>query len=149
MAMRKSGALDAMVGARIRMLRVHRGISQTALAARVGVTFQQVQRYEQGAGRVGASRLARIASVLDVSVGEFFESSTAGPSSSNSPVYPLAEPGVRQLLEAYARMPSPRLRVCIVKPAETVANQGAGANAGVTHLHPVDLSERRRRPSQG
>ena len=72
MATRKSGPLDAMVGARIRMLRVNRGVSQTALAERIGVTFQQVQKYERGANRVGASRLAQIASVLDVSVGEFF-----------------------------------------------------------------------------
>ena len=49
MAMRKSGPLDAMVGAKVRMLRVNRGISQTALAERIGVTFQQVQKYEQGA----------------------------------------------------------------------------------------------------
>src|SRR5262245_58066472 len=109
MATRKSGALDAMVGARIRKVRVDRGISQTALAARIGVTFQQVQKYEQGAGRVGVSRLARIASVLDVSVGEFFESSKAGPPGSRSPVYLLAEPGARQILEAYARMSSPQL----------------------------------------
>ena len=93
MATKKLGALDAMVGARIRVLRVNRGMSQTALAARIGVTFQQVQQYEQGAGRVGASRLARIASVLEVSVGEFFESSRTGPLSARSPVHPLAESG--------------------------------------------------------
>jgi transcriptional regulator with XRE-family HTH domain len=115
MATRKSGALDAMVGARIRMLRVDRGISQTALAARIGVTFQQVQKYEQGVGRVGASRLALIASALDVSVGEFFELSQAGPPGSRSPVckspaYLLAEPAARRVLEAYARMPGPRFR---------------------------------------
>ena len=75
MATRKSGPLDAMVGARIRMLRVNRGMSQTMLAERIGVTFQQVQKYERGANRVGASRLSQIASVLDVSVGELFESS--------------------------------------------------------------------------
>ncbi len=100
MAMRKSGPLDAMVGARVRMLRVSRGISQTALAERIGVTFQQVQKYEQGANRVGASRLAQIASVLDVSVGEFFESSRVGPPGLNSPVHLLAEPGAWRILKA-------------------------------------------------
>ena len=73
MATRKSGPLDAMVGARISMLRVNRGMSQTMLAERIGVTFQQVQKYERGANRVGASRLSQIASVLGVSVGELFE----------------------------------------------------------------------------
>ena len=110
MATRKSGPLDAMVGARIRMLRVNRGISQTVLAERIGVTFQQVQKYERGANRVGASRLAQIASVLDVSVGEFFESSRAGPPGLNSPVHLLAEPGAWRVLKAYARTPSPRVR---------------------------------------
>ena len=100
MATRKSGPLDAMVGARVRMLRVNRGISQTALAQRIGVTFQQVQKYEQGADRVGASRLAQIASVLGVSVGEFFEPSRAGSSGLNSPGDLLAEPGAWRILKA-------------------------------------------------
>jgi transcriptional regulator with XRE-family HTH domain len=77
MATRKSGPLDATVGARIRMFRVDRGMSQTMLAERIGVTFQQVQKYERGANRVGASRLSQIAYVLGVSVGELFESSRA------------------------------------------------------------------------
>ena len=85
MATRKFGPLDAMVGARIRMLRVDRGISQTILAERIGVTFQQVRKYERGANRVGANRLSQIASVLDVSVGELFESSGAESPSLNSP----------------------------------------------------------------
>ena len=63
MANRKSGPLDAMVGARIRMFRVNRGMSQTVLAEKIGVTFQQVQKYEKGANRVGASRLSQIASL--------------------------------------------------------------------------------------
>ena len=73
MAIRKSGPLDAMVGAKIRMFRINRGMSQTVLAERIGVTFQQVQKYEKGANRVGASRLSQIASVLGISVGELFE----------------------------------------------------------------------------
>ena len=60
MATRKSGPLDAMVGTRISMLRVNRGMSQAMLAERIGVTFQQMQKYERGANRVGASRLSRL-----------------------------------------------------------------------------------------
>jgi transcriptional regulator with XRE-family HTH domain len=101
MATRKSGPLDAMVGARIRLFRVNRGISQAMLAERIGVTFQQVQQYERGATRVGASRLAQIAWVLDVSVGELFESSRPGSPGLNSPVHLLAEPGA--LLCAFSR----------------------------------------------
>jgi transcriptional regulator with XRE-family HTH domain len=83
MGTRKSGPLDAMVGVRIRMFRLDRGMSQTILAERIGVTFQQVQKYERGADRVGASRLSQIASVLGVSVGELFKSS--GAESAGSP----------------------------------------------------------------
>ena len=58
MAIRKSGPLDAMVGAKIRMFRINRGMSQTTLADRIGVSFQQVQKYEKGTNRIGASRLS-------------------------------------------------------------------------------------------
>jgi transcriptional regulator with XRE-family HTH domain len=149
MATRKSGPLDAMVGARIRMLRVNRGVSQTVLAERIGVTFQQVQKYERGANRVGASRLAQIASVLDVSVGEFFESSRAGPPGLNSPVHLLAEPGAWRVLKAYARTPSPRVRSCIAKLVESIADQTSATKATVARLNTVDLGERRKFPSRG
>ena len=110
MATRKSGPLDAMVGARISILRVSRGMSQATLAERIGVTFQQVQKYERGANRVGASRLAQIASGLGVSVGELFELSRTESPRLNSPVSLLAEPGALRVLKAYARTPNPRLR---------------------------------------
>lgn len=149
MATRKSGPLDTVVGARIRMLRVSRGISQTVLAERLGVTFQQVQRYERGAARVGASRLARIASVLEVSVGAFFESSEAGSPGLKSPVHLLAEPGAMQVLEAYARMPSPWVRSCTARLVESIADRTSRANPAVSCLDAVDLGERRKFPSRG
>ena len=146
MAMTKSGPLDAMVGAKVRMLRVNRGISQTVLAERIGVTFQQVQKYEQGANRVGASRLAQIASVLDVSVGEFFESSRTGSPGLNSPVHLLAEPGAWRVLKDYARTPSPRVGSCIAK---LVADRTSETKATVARPNTVDLAERRKFPSRG
>ena len=149
MATRKSGPLDAMVGARIRMLRVNCGISEAILAQRIGVTFQQVQKYERGANRVGASRLSQIASALDVSVGEFFESSRSGPPGLNSPVRLLAEPGALRVLKAYARTRSPRVQSCIAKLVESIADRTSGAKATVARLNTVDLGERRKFPSRG
>lgn len=93
MAARKPDPLDLMVGDRIRMFRVRRGVSQIMLAERIGVTFQQVQKYERGTNRVGASRLSVIASALGVSVGELFESSEARSCNPSSPARLLAEPG--------------------------------------------------------
>lgn len=149
MVTRKSGPLDAMVGARIRMFRVNRGMSQTMLAERIGVTFQQVQKYERGANRVGASRLSQIASVLGVSVGELFESSQAESPGLNSPVHLLAEPGALRVLKAYARTTSPRVRLCIAKLVESIAGRTPGAKATVARLNIVDRDERQRFPSRG
>jgi transcriptional regulator with XRE-family HTH domain len=65
--------VDVHVGARIRQRRFLLGMTQQVLAARLGVTFQQVQKYEVGANRVSASRLWDIARLLDVPIGFFFE----------------------------------------------------------------------------
>ncbi len=60
------------MGRQLRALRVSRGLSQTALAARLGLTFQQVQNYEKGATRISASRLHEISTVFNVDVGGLF-----------------------------------------------------------------------------
>jgi transcriptional regulator with XRE-family HTH domain len=149
MATRKSGPLDAMVGARISILRVSRGISQTTLAERIGVSFQQVQKYERGAIRVGASRLSQIASALGVSVGELFESSGAGSTGLNSPVRLLAEPGALRVLTAYARTTSPRVRLCIARLVESIARRPPGTKATVALFSAVDRGERRKFSREG
>ena len=64
--------LDVEVGVRIRLRRKLLGLSQTVLADAVGVTFQQIQKYEKGTNRVGASRLLAIADVLHFPVSNFF-----------------------------------------------------------------------------
>jgi transcriptional regulator with XRE-family HTH domain len=122
MAARKSGPLDAMVGAKIRLFRINRAMSQTTLAERVGVSFQQVQKYEKGANRVGASRLSQIASVLGITVGELFESPQEKIVAANSPVHLLAEPGALRVLKAYVRTNS-RIRLAIAKLVESIADQ--------------------------
>ena len=65
--------IDRHVGARTRALRLQRGISQSELASELGVSFQQVQKYETGANRVSASKLYTIARVLKVKPGYFFD----------------------------------------------------------------------------
>ena len=149
MPTRKTGPLDAMVGARISMLRVNRGMSQAMLAERIGVTFQQVRKYERGADRVGARRLSQIASVLGVSVGELFESSEAASPGLNSPLRLLAEPGALRVLKAYARTTSPRVRLCVAKLVESIASRTPGAKATVAMFNTVDRGERRKAPSRG
>ena len=71
--MSKSHAVDTHVGARMRQRRTLLGMSQTKLGDAVGLTFQQVQKYERGSNRVSSSRLFEFAKVLDVPVAYFFD----------------------------------------------------------------------------
>ena len=66
-------AVDAHVGARIKLRRSLLGMSQVKLGQAIGLTFQQVQKYERGANRIGASRLYELSQVLDVPVAYFYE----------------------------------------------------------------------------
>jgi len=68
----KAQPVDTLVGRRVRMLRVSRGLSQTYLGQKLGVTFQQVQKYENGANRISASKLHEIAGVFGVAVADLF-----------------------------------------------------------------------------
>jgi transcriptional regulator with XRE-family HTH domain len=67
-----SHPVDKVVGQRVRLSRQSRGMSQTALASAIGVTFQQLQKYEKAANRISASKLFEISKALDVDVGTFF-----------------------------------------------------------------------------
>lgn len=69
--------IDAHVGGQVKLRRAVVGMSQTELANRLGITFQQVQKYEKGANRIGASRLYLIAEILNVPVQSFFEGAEA------------------------------------------------------------------------
>ncbi|NLR99279.1 helix-turn-helix transcriptional regulator [Rhizobium sp. P38BS-XIX] len=71
--------IDAYVGSRVRTRRLMLGMSQERLAEQIGVTFQQVQKYEKGTNRIGASRLQAIASVLAVQVAFFFQQDNSQP----------------------------------------------------------------------
>jgi transcriptional regulator with XRE-family HTH domain len=65
--------IDKHIGSRVRARRIMLGMSQERLADALGLTFQQVQKYEKGVNRVGASRLLQIAGILDVNIEFFFE----------------------------------------------------------------------------
>ena len=144
--------LDTMVGARIRVFRIHRKISQTDLAEQIGVTFQQVQKYERGINRVGASRLSRIATVLDVSIGELFEPPGDKLADLTSPFRLLAEPGALRVLKAYTRTSDPRVRHAIAELIEGIADKQppkkSSTKSSVSRLTGVKRGGHRRRTSR-
>ncbi len=125
MARKIPDPVDVEVGRRIRIQRMARGISQTELGEKIGVTFQQVQKYENGANRVGASRLTRIAKVLGVSVGTFFggpdEAEAAPSEATRLDLEYLVMPGALRLLRAYGQIRESVLRRTIVTFVERIA----------------------------
>ncbi|MAS36096.1 MAG: transcriptional regulator [Anaerolineaceae bacterium] len=70
---KKPDALDVHIGSRLRGIRLAAGMSQEALGAKVGVTFQQIQKYERGINRLSGSMLYRLAKIFDADIAVFFE----------------------------------------------------------------------------
>ena len=95
-------------------------MSQTELAVKLGVTFQQVQKYEKGINRVGAARLQRIADALDVPISFFF--SVAERGSPQEAVMPFLEtPHAVRLMRAYSRISDPAVQRAVLDLVERIA----------------------------
>jgi transcriptional regulator with XRE-family HTH domain len=106
--------IDIAVGARIRLLRKVRGLSQQALAEAAGVTFQQIQKYERGSNRVSASMLSRIAAALKTPVAEMFGEGGSHSGAIDEVATLLAEPGALELLKAFSGLPRGAPRAALV-----------------------------------
>lgn len=111
--------IDVAVGARVRIRRRWLGFSQTQLATALGITFQQVQKYERGANRVSASMLVKIAVKLETTV-----AALVGEDGSE-PVAPIAlaqlsTPGAPELLAAYARIKDGDVRKSLLSVATSL-----------------------------
>lgn len=116
--------IDILVGNNIRILRREKGFSQSSLAERLGVTFQQVQKYEKGINRVGSGRLARLSQVLGVSVSRFFQGSEIGNAGGMPPealTDLLAKPYAVRMLKALANVSNNSARLSLVQLAESMA----------------------------
>jgi transcriptional regulator with XRE-family HTH domain len=122
MLARTPDPLDVMVGARIRIFRTRRGISQGDLAAKIGISFQQVRKYEKGINRAGAGQLSRIAMVLGIPVGDLFRSSGDKAAGLKSPHQLLGDRNALRLLTAFSRTSDPRIRRTIARLIESVAD---------------------------
>jgi transcriptional regulator with XRE-family HTH domain len=119
--------LDIALGSRVRLRRKELGFSQDQLARSVGITFQQVQKYEHGTNRISFSRLVEISEALECSVGDLIgnlDKSKSSGSFSKQVAY-LTEPGASDLLEAYASIESPKRRRAILNLARQLANDQA------------------------
>jgi transcriptional regulator with XRE-family HTH domain len=122
--------VDKHVGSRVRMRRLMLSLSQEKLGDALGLTFQQIQKYEKGTNRIGASRLQQISSILQVPVAFFFEGAprTAGDAKTMtgapSPAFVsefLATSEGLALMKAFSDIKSAKLRRSIVHLVEQIA----------------------------
>jgi transcriptional regulator with XRE-family HTH domain len=129
MAKKAPNPIDKHVGSRVRMRRMMLKMSQEKLGDALGLTFQQVQKYEKGSNRIGASRLQQIAQILQVPVAFFFEGAPShvapaadAPSSAFVSEYLASAEGLA-LTKAFMRIKNPKLRRRIVDLVEQIAGE--------------------------
>lgn len=129
---RKANPIDVHVGGRVRLRRMLLGMSQEKLGENLGLTFQQIQKYEKGINRIGASRLYDLSQVLSVPVQFFYEElsiGTAGaagfgerPAESYAAEFLGSREGL-ELNKAFARITDPRVRRSIVDLVRAFAGE--------------------------
>jgi transcriptional regulator with XRE-family HTH domain len=134
---RRANPIDVHVGARVRLRRMLLGMSQEKLGEHLGLTFQQIQKYEKGINRIGASRLFDLSQVLGVPVQFFYEElavggahGAAGFAERPAESYAVEFLGSREGLElnkAFARISDPRVRRSIVDLVRAFAGEVAAS----------------------
>jgi transcriptional regulator with XRE-family HTH domain len=120
MPARSPSSIDVVVGHNVRIWRVARGLSQVELASRLGVTFQQVQKYEVGGNRIGSGRLVKVAAILGVPVAALFQG-VEGVQHAVSLLSLIADPRAFRLAHAFAAIEDGVERLSIVKLVEKIA----------------------------
>ena len=132
--------VDIQVGRRARERRTLAGMSQTAVAERLGLTFQQLQKYERGHNRISASKLYELANIFDVPVSYFYEGMEAGkdaPSRDET----LTKRETLELVRAYYAISDPAVRDSIRKLAQAAAKLGKSPVAGRRRAPPDQAIE--------
>lgn len=119
---RRTQDIDAAVGLRMAARRSALGLSQTALARQIDVSFQQVQKYESGANRVSASRLHQVATALGCSVADFFPARGDELDPAAGLLALTATADGRALAEAFPRISDPALRLAVTRVVEALAS---------------------------
>lgn len=125
--------IDIHVGTRLRLRRTLLGLSQETLGEAVGITFQQLQKYERGANRISASRLFNLSQVLGVPVSFFFEDLSTGETprkaaTNEVELEAMARRETLELVRAYYRIADPAIRKRAFDLVKALAGEGAGGD---------------------
>jgi transcriptional regulator with XRE-family HTH domain len=124
---RSANPLDVAIGARLRVRRRAAGLSQQKLAERLGVTFQQVQKYERGTNRIAGSTLILIAEALETPASYFLGENAGGPVNDEALVN-IAQRGASDLLKQYVTIRSPKLRAALLQLVKALADEQEGSD---------------------
>jgi transcriptional regulator with XRE-family HTH domain len=116
---KKPSSIDVAVGRNVRIWRMARGMSQAQLAGRLDVTFQQLQKYEVGANRIGTGRLVKVAAVLGIPIATLFHGTDTDPSRSLLAL--VSDARAFRLAEAFAAIHNSTLRLSLVYLVEKIA----------------------------
>ena len=117
--------IDVQVGSRVRLRRTLLGLNQTQLGERLGLTFQQIQKYERGVNRISASRLYQMSHILDVPVSAFFDDLDEG-ASAWSPDDIMLKRETLEFVRAYYRISNPTSRRRLFEMTEAMASPPRG-----------------------
>jgi len=119
---KKPDPIDIHVGKNIRIFRLAKGLSQSELGDAIGVTFQQVQKYEKGTNRVGSSRIVKLAIALGVPVNRLFSDGGKEVVSGKGEIVTdlLAKPYAIRMLKALANIPNDKTRLSLVELTESI-----------------------------
>jgi transcriptional regulator with XRE-family HTH domain len=120
----RAAQLELIIGARMRTRRRQMGLSQSDLAERLGVSFQQVQKYERGANRVAASTLLAAAQALRTSIGWMVGEEVSGREDDDEVFRALARPGALEILQAFNAIADTRTRAALLALAREMAAGG-------------------------
>jgi transcriptional regulator with XRE-family HTH domain len=120
---RRANSADIQVGESIRTHRLIAGMSQSDLAHRLGVSFQQVQKYEKGVNRVGAGRLPLIAEIFNVPISALFDANAdaSGAAAGTVPVKLIPDRTTLKLLTSFAGVTSRPIRHCLIDLIDAIA----------------------------
>jgi transcriptional regulator with XRE-family HTH domain len=121
----RTAQLELIIGARMRTRRRQLGLSQSDLAERLGVSFQQVQKYERGANRVAASTLLLAAQTLGTSISWLVGEETSGRDDDEDVFRALSRPGALEVLQAFNAIPDARTRTALLALAREMATNGS------------------------
>lgn len=147
---RKPNPVDVHVGSRVRYRRMIIGMSQEKLGEKMNLTFQQIQKYEKGTNRIGASRLFQLSKILDVPVGYFFEDAFANSAPANA-LQGLHEPEQEGFLleflnsregldlnKAFAKIQDPKVRRRVIELVRALSEERPDIKEGAEGQHDLD-----------